>query len=88
MLNTSPIFDNVYERKNIKVTFSDDCKYAYINNGETQIVVEGSFFKDVVAVLDRAIDNLDDDVADVVRWNTVSTALSEPYDKEEFAELL
>lgn len=88
MLNTSPIFDNVYERKNIKVTFTEGCKHAYINNGETQIVVDGAFFSDVVRALDIAINELDDGEAGMARWNTVSTALSEPYDKEEFAELL
>ncbi len=95
-ITCNPLFANEYSRKNISVRFDKNWECARIFDGLNTITVDASFFKDVVKVIDRAIENLTQQEimgADVsvplgeMTWNTTSTALSEPYDKDEFAEL-
>ena len=77
-LNANPVHNGQYQWGDVTVSISPDASRIEIQHGDANVIVEGTFFRDMVTVLERCRKESEPEQASAVLYHTVQTSRSLP----------
>lgn len=77
LINCNPIENSIYNWRNVKVNLGEDCSHIEIEQDGKKIYVNGSFFADVITVINNAM-NSNKKLFDKIVLNIIGTSNALP----------